>query len=392
MAMHKAEKFGDRMTTQQASQHDRFSQWSRGMARVLLATALLMLIAAAVVPIAAGPQTARRAGFSELMAGTAPAKDVERPRDADLAVYDAVIARIGQGESYYSAVAAEHRKGNYPLRPGVAVRLPTLAYLEMWLGDRGRGADELVLGELAAALALALAVLWAWWRRLGDEPGAADVRAVAAALLMVGASLGLNRYFFVLHELWAGMLLALSLGLHRPGRRWLGAVLAGGLALAIREHSLPYVALMGAMALYRRDWREAAAWGTLIALFAAGLAWHLHLVGQQLLPSDPVGPSWLALRGLSGWLSDVVLSSNLRLLPHYLAGPIVVLMMLGWAGWKSPLGTTATLLYFGYGAAFMIAGRADNYYWGAMVAPGMFVGLAFLPMALRSLWRRSFCA
>lgn len=373
------------MTTYQAIPYDRFGHWSRGAARALLGVVVLTLIAAALVPIAAGPQKTRVSGFAETVAGTAPAKDVERPRDPDLAVYDGVIARIGQGESYYSAVAAEHRKGNYPLRPGVAVRLPTLAYLEMWLGDSGRGTDQLVVGEMALALALTLGVLWAWWHRLGDEPGAADRRLIAAALLMVGVSLGLNRYFFVLHELWAGMLLALSLGLHRPGRKWLGAVLAAALALAIREHTLPYVALMGAMAAYRRDWREAAAWGSLIALFAGGLAWHMHLVSLQVLPSDPVGPSWLALRGLSGWLSNVVLSSNLRFLPHFISGPVVMLMMLGWAGWKSPMGTTATLLYFGYGAAFMIAGRADNYYWGAMVAPGMFAGLAFMPMALKGL-------
>lgn len=378
------------MTSYRASPLDRFSHWSKGAARLLLGIVLLTLIAAALVPIAAGPQIARRAGFAEAVVGGAPAKDVERPRDPDLAVYDGVIARIGQDESYYTAVAAEHRKGNYPLRPGVAVRLPTLAYLEMWLGDTGRGADQVVLGEMAAALALTLGVLWAWWRRLGEEPGAADRRLVACALLMVGVSLGLNRYFFVLHELWAGMLVALSLGLHRPERKWLAAVLVAALALAIREHTLPYVALMGAMALYRRDWREAAAWGTLIALFAGGLAWHTHLVALQTLPSDPIGPSWLALRGLSGWLSNVVLSSNLRFLPHFIAGPLVMLMMLGWAGWKSPLGTTATLLYFGYGAAFMIAGRADNYYWGAMVAPGMFAGLAFMPMALKALWRRAF--
>ena len=55
---------------------------------------------------------------------------------------------------------------------------------------------------------------------------------IGTALIFMGASLGLNRYYFVLHELWAGMLIALSLGLHRPGRKWLGAVLAAGLALA----------------------------------------------------------------------------------------------------------------------------------------------------------------
>ena len=95
----------------------------------------------------------------------------------------------------------------------------------------------------------------------------------------------------------------------------------------------------------------------------------------------------MALRGLSGWLSNVVLSSNLRFLPHWLAGPVVLLSILGWAGWKRELGAFATLLYLGYGLTFMIVGRPDNFYWGAIVAPALFAGLAFTPRALGSLWR-----
>jgi hypothetical protein len=217
------------------------------------------------------------------------------------------------------------------------------------------------------------------------------LRRIGTALVFFGAALGLNRYYFVLHELWAGMLVALSLGLHRPERKkWLGAVLAAGLALAIREHVLPYVLLMGALALWRREWREAGAWAALVALFAAGMAWHLHLINAQALPSDPTGPSWLALRGLGGFLSNVVLSSNLRFMPHYVAGPLTILMIFGWAGWKSPAGLTGLLLFLGYALAFAIAGRNDNFYWGAVITPVMALGLAFVPMALGSLVRAAF--
>ncbi len=83
------------------------------------------------------------------------------------------------------------------------------------------------------------------------------------------------------------------------------------------------------------------------------------------------------------------MSSNLRFLPHWAAGPMVLLMILGWSGWRTHAGAFATLLYLGYGAAFMIAGRDDNFYWGAMIAPAMFIGLAFAPMSLRSLIRQS---
>ena len=365
---------------------DRFATWAQLPARLLLAALAMLLIASALVPIRAGKQEADVVGFAENVAGTAN-KAAERPRDDDLALYDRVIARIGQGEDYYKVAAEEHRKADYPLRPGVAVRLPTLAHLAVLLGDTGRGAEVVVPGLLLAAFALLAVTLIVWWRRLGDEGLSPSTRRIATAFLFFGVSLGLNRYYFVLHELWAGMLVALAMGLYRPGQKWLAALAVAALALATREHVLPFVLLLAAMAFWRRDWKEGAAWSALIAAFFAYLTWHLGQVALQVLPSDPTGPNWLELRGLSGWLSNVVLSSNLRLLPHFIAGPLVVLAVFGWAGWKTPVGTLATLLYLGYGLAFMIAGRPDNFYWGAVIAPAMFVGLAFMPMAGRSLGR-----
>lgn len=370
-----------------AATDDRFAHWPRLRARLALFATVLIVIASALVPIRAGTQEKPVVGFVQAIAGGEASEAAARPRDDDLALYDRVIARIGQGEDYYQVAAEEHRRGDYPLRPGVAVRLPTLAHINMALGDPGKGADEMVPGEVAAALALMLAVVWAWWRRLGEEPGGMRFRLIGTTLMFMGASLGMNRYYFVLHELWAGMLLALAFGLHRPGRKWGAALAVAALALAIREHALPFVLLMAAMALWRRDWKEGAAWSALAAVFFAALAWHLQLVEAQVLPSDREGPDWLVLRGLSGWLSNVVLSSNLRFLPHFVAGPLVALMVLGWAGWKSPAGAFATLLYLGYGLAFMVAGRPDNFYWGAVIAPAMFIGLAFAPRAVTSLWR-----
>jgi hypothetical protein len=364
---------------------DRFASWPRSSARLLLAALAALLVLSALVPITAGKMEKPLVGFVDAIKGGAAAQAAARPRDDDLALYDRVIGRISKGESYYTAVAEEHRVSHYPLRPGVAVRLPTLAYLDMWLGDRGQGDAVMVPGEVIAALLLLVAVVWAWWGRFAEEPGGLRYQRIGTALIFMGASLGLNRYYFVLHELWAGMLIALSLGLHRPGRKWLGAVLAAGLALSIREHALPYVMLMAATALWRREWKEGAAWLALIAAFFVYMGVHLYLVAQQVRPDDVMGPSWLALRGLSGWLSSVVLSSNLRFLWHWVAGPLVLLMVLGWSGWKSQLGSTATLLFLGYGLVFMLAGRADNFYWGAVIAPVMFAGLAFMPRAVASL-------
>ena len=104
----------------------------------------LLLIAAAVTPIRAGPSKVKTQGFVEAVADS---KGYERKRDDDLALYDVAIARIEKGENYYHFIAEEHRKADYPGRPGLAVRLPTLAYLDAWLG---------LPGQIAAALAIRL--------------------------------------------------------------------------------------------------------------------------------------------------------------------------------------------------------------------------------------------
>ncbi len=348
----------------------RFAEVGANAARLVLGLVAVLTVTAALVPIERGDG---RDTPRPMLVTNAPAPP--KVRDDDMAVYDAVIARLQRGDGYYTAAAAEHRRVGFPLKPGFAVRLPTLAWIEAVLGE---------VGTRLAAIALLAAVLAAWWRRLGEDVPAR--RLVAMAFLAANAVLGLNAYFFALHELWAGMLLALSLALHRRGK-WLGALAAAAMALAIRELALPFVALLAALALYRREWREAAAWSALIALFAGGLAWHLALVAAQTLPGDAHSASWLALRGLSGWLSNFTLSSNLRYLPHWLAGPATVATLLGWAGWNSRAGAEGFLLYAGYGIAFMIAGRNENYYWGAVVIPAFLIGLAFVPGAVRDLVR-----
>ena len=358
---------------------NRFARWPLAKARLVLVGFVLLLVASATVPITVNRGSSAVPPPPGAMIGLPSLNPKARPRDDDLRLYDTAIARISRGENYYHFIVSQHRRAHYPVRPAIAVRLPTLAYLDAWAG---------LGGQIVAAVALLTAVLAAWWRRLGVEPGARAHRAMAMALLFCGTALGLNRYYFVLHELWSGMLLALSFGLHRPdgnGGRWRGAWCAAALALAIRELALPFVLLMGAFAIYRRAWREAFAWAALVTLFAAAWSWHLALIHAQTLPRASLGPSGIAMRGLAGALGNIALSRNLRFLPHWLAGPWGLLMLLGWAGWRSAAGSFGVMLFAGYGVAFMIVGRADNFYWGAMVAPCLFPGLAFAPMALRTL-------
>lgn len=361
-----------------AAPWDRFAHWSPRAARLGLIALLLLLVASAIVPLeqpgGRSPTISTRADGSAILGA--------EEYDQDIALYEAAIARIEAGEDYYAFIVPEHRLRDYPVRPGLSVRLPTLAYIEAGLNRLGLG--------IAASIVLMLAAIAAWWRKLEEESGVGRAWRMAVALVFVGASLTVNRHYYALHELWAGMLLMLSFGLHRvasPERRgrWVGALLCAALALFIREHALPFVLLMAAMASWRHEWHEAAAWSALVVVFAGMLAIHLGLVASQVLPRDPLGSSWWAFRGLSGWLGNVVEASNLRLLPHWLGGPLVILTTLGWAGWRTPAGTFGFLISIGYGLLFAVAGRWDNFYWGAMVAPMLTVGLAFAPRALRSL-------
>ena len=92
---------------------------------MLLALVAAVLALAAVTPITSGEGPAKPPSLVGTNAG--------HDRDEDLKLYDDVIVRLRHGENYYRVVAEEHRKHRFPLHPGFAVRLPTLAYAEALL-------------------------------------------------------------------------------------------------------------------------------------------------------------------------------------------------------------------------------------------------------------------
>jgi hypothetical protein len=306
-------------------------------------------------------------------------QQVSKEDDNDLRLYRIIAERVGKGDNYYVAATQEQRANDYPVNPGLTVRLPTLAFATAWLG---------LSGMFALEVALFCAMMLAMLSRLSTEPGAQTFKPMALTLLLLGIAAGLSRDYVVLHEIWAGLLVAFSLALHRPAQgKWLAALMVAAAALAVRELVLPYVLLMAAVALWHRRWREGAAWTALAAVFLGALAVHLHFAEAQILPSDPPSPSWVVMGGFNALAYKVINSTMLSLLPVSIAGPIVVLCLFGWTSWRSPLGDFAALLTLGYALAFMIAGRSNNFYWGVVITPILFMGAAFLRMGLPSLWR-----
>ncbi len=297
------------------------------------------------------------------------------PHNADLFLYEAITGRVARGEDYYQAAAKELRTRGFPLRPFVTFRLPTLVWIQASLGPL---LTMLLYGALVAA------TLAAWWTRFAGEFAVTKRRGSATLLVGAGLAIAASPGLIQLHELWAGMLIALSFALWRS-RRWGVSVAVALLAVLIRELAVPFVLLMMALALWHRRWTEGIAWAGVIAVFAAALLIHQSHVIPHVLPTDPASPGWLTMGGWPTFMRAFRLTSALRVMPAPLGTIGIVLALFGWLSSSSELGRRASLLFVGYGLAFMIAGRPNNFYWGLITAPLFLAGLVYLPQAFTDL-------
>lgn len=296
----------------------------------------------------------------------------------DHALYLKIMRRMEAGTPYYPAVVAEHRANGYPLRPVLTVRLPTLASVLSTIS---------LPAGIAVSSALALATLLAWRRRLVQEPGLPPYARFGVLFIAINIGQAMSGQWVLIHEVIAGLLIALALALYRPDRPW-AAMAAMAAALAVRETALPVAMLFGLFALIDRNWRAAGAWLAIGIAFAIGLAFHAAAVANVTNPGDIAGSGWLGLNGWDNYISFIYKSSVLRFFaPYWLAAVLVPLALLGWLAWRSRLGLAGLLVQLGYAALFILFARHDNDYWGMLVVPTLFVGLIFVPAALAALGR-----
>jgi hypothetical protein len=305
----------------------------------------------------------------------------------DLALYRRVTLRLINGASYYPTAADEHRKSAYPLRPFITVRMPTLALVSATFGlSAMRGL--LVLLVLLAG--------FAWWRRLQRATDCSTLQPVIGALAVATGLVTFvsSSSVVVSHEVWAATLMSVSWAMlggfrGKPDvhsvRAWLPSVLLAAASVLIRETALPFVLLMGAFAVWRRHWLEAAGWACSVLVFAACLALHAGNVAAVTSPADGASPGWA---NFSGWPFFVLAmhgSTAIRILPEWSAAIAVSLTMLGWASWRSETGAFGFLLFAGYALVFMVLGRPDNWYWGLLISPLFLLGLMFAPQGIADL-------
>ena len=319
--------------------------------------------------------------FATLLIAAWPAPSTPKPKmraaeteQSDLQLYRDIIARVGNGESYYPVAADELRKGGYPLKPFVTFRLPTLTFAYAHL-------PEILLSVIEGLLALAVIIVWG--RRL--EPHLPFRMLALAVVLIVGGTATLvEPVTGLFHESWAALLMALMIGLRRPGHA-AGAIVAGTLALLIRETALPMILAMGGLALLERRCREALGWAAAVALFAVALAIHAQLVAQVVTPGDLASPGWNALLGVRFALQAFAMVSSAVALPPSLAIPVILLSLFGWGSVATGWGLRVTLLLLGYGLMLALFARADTFYWALLVAPLSLLGLIFVPRVIAEL-------
>lgn len=344
------------------AQPTRFAGWPRQRARIALAVLALLLVFSFTTLVAAGP----------------PPVDPKAPASenrADVLLYESIVDSVRHGGDYYLVTAQALRTGNYPLRPFVTFRLPTLALVQAHF-------PPAIVPLLLYALVIVVGV--AWWERLRRAMARWQPVVIAVLLLAGGMAVCVQPELIVFHEIWAGLLIALSVGLWRPGR-WIESVAFGLAAMLIRETAALYVGAMFVLALTNGDRREALGWFIATTIFAVAVAAHAHAVGAVVRPFDPASPGWSGMLGVGFFIRTMALSTALTMLPLALAAPLVVLAVAGWAGWRDPFAGRMLATLLAYAALIACFCRADTFYWGLLAAPLLLTGLIFVPDSLRDL-------
>jgi hypothetical protein len=322
-----------------------------------------------------------------ILAVAPPEEGKPRSGAPDSIFYYDVVDRVRGGQAYYDAVKREFdlpvwKRGTFRPTSPFNWRTPIDAWLLAFLPGPGAGISAVALLALLATIACFIA--------LGRTQGPA---AATLTVLLVGPfSWCFLADVYLFTELWAGILIALSVAAYALERRAL-AVTAALVALFFRELVLPYCLLCLVISLYQRRRAETLGWLGGLILFAIFYAWHIHEVRQQISgeSSAQLG-TWLRFGGTAFVLATTQLGNVfLTAVPAWVTGVALPLALLGLAGWRGETGLRPFLTCVGYLAFFSVAGQPPyNAYWGLLIGPLLMLGLAGLPNAFRDLTTMAF--
>lgn len=289
----------------------------------------------------------------------------------DMDLYRTINARVAAGEDYYEVATDEHRRTNYPTSPFVTVRTPVLAWTTALWG---------AAGWRAIAILLWVANILAWHAALAKRGSRFEGMGAAGLVALFGV-VALIPEIATSHEALAGLMISLALAL---SERFFPAALALAVcASALRLLAVPFLILWTALAISQKRWSRAMALGAALVVLAIGVVLHANAVAAARLPGDLVSDGWQALIGPALPLYGINLLTILQELPAWIAGPLGVLPLLGWAALGGRMGTLAFGWFLGFGLFVALFARLDNFYWMGLVVPAYGVGLVFVPRAVR---------
>jgi len=304
----------------------------------------------------------------------------QRQGRGDVALYVAEVEQMQRGAAYYDAASQELRARGYPTRNVFNWRSPLPVGLIGALPEPRLG--QALLASLGFALMLAAFEL------LAREAGVRTA-LLGAALLTGPLMFCVLGDIYCMPEIWAGVLVALSICLYGIDHWKLGFA-AGLAALFFRELAAPYVALCFVLALRARRWREVGAWLVGGLGYAAFYAWHLLQVLPRIGPEDLAHHAgWLQFGGAAQVIALAQVNAYLLLLPQAAAACFLAAALLGFASWSTPAGTRAGFTAALFIVAFAFVGHEFNQYWGAMFGPLLCLGAALCPRACADLWNAS---
>ena len=286
----------------------------------------------------------------------------------DAVSYGRIIERMRGGEGYYPVAHEVLVADGYGTRSVFNWRTPVWPAI---LAALPPGGGQVLLGVLAVA---GLLLVYRMLRAAGMGVAAVSVAAVALSL---GALLAPEAIVF--SEVAAGVLILASVAAYGNGWRWLGLGAAVA-ALFLRELAAPYVMVCVLLSIRGGHWREFAAWGGGLLLYAAYFGWHWWSVLGQLGPMDRAyGEGWVAFGGLDFVLATAGSNGLWALGPDWLPAVLLPVVLLGLWAWPRGRALAAVGVYL---AAFLVVGKPFNGYWGAVYTPVLMLGLGWVAPAV----------
>jgi hypothetical protein len=348
----------------------RFDQFSARNCMIALVALVLALVASLLSPTYQAPdQPPQQVAADGQLVGPVVGM-------SDTKLYKTIIARVSNGEGYYAAMADEHRRHEFPLKPFITVRPPILAWINAALGPT---LTLGLFGLLIAATVLSWLPLMAQMTRVGFEGYLAYTVIILSVMLLIA---GPFRFY---HESWAAPLIAISLALWVQGRIVL-SVIAGLTAVLLRELAMPYLVMMAIMSAYERRGLETKAWAIAIGISCLAAALHYTQVNALLQPDDLGSQGWSGRGGWPYFVATVKETSLMAFLPDWAIKLAIPLSLFGWMSCRSGLGLRITGLLLGYATALMLFARDANMYWGILIMPFIVTGVAFAPTGIIALW------